>query len=122
MTSLFRPQTLYRILVAASLCGPAFATDPGAPPPPADAPPPPPLIEERPSDEPIAEPEVRIIRKPDETVEEYRIHGQLYMIRVTPKKGPPYYLLDADGNGSLETRSDELDPKIMIPGWVLFRW
>lgn len=87
-----------------------------------EGPPPPPFIEDRPSDKPIAEPEVRIIQRPDQVVEEYRLNGQLYMIRVIPKKGPPYYLLDADGDGNLETRTEELDPKVMVPGWVIFRW
>ena len=83
-----------------------------------DAPPPP-----MPSDaQEGLEPEVTIIRKEDRTVEEYRINGQLYMIKVTPSKGYPYYLVDADGDGSLETRRNELDPRILVPSWVILRW
>lgn len=83
-----------------------------------DAPPPPMPSE---SQEGL-EPEVTIIRKEDRTVEEYRINGELYMIKVTPSKGYPYYLVDADGDGSLETRRNELDPRILVPSWVILRW
>ena len=73
-------------------------------------------------DQEAIEPEVTIIRRQDRTVEEYRINGQLYMIKVTPRKGVPYYLMDSDGDGSLESRRDELDPKLLIPSWVIFSW
>lgn len=68
------------------------------------------------------EPEVTIIRRKDRTVEEYRINGELYMIKVTPSKGVPYYLMDTDGDGSLETQRNNLDPNILVPSWVIFRW
>lgn len=58
----------------------------------------------------------------DEVISEFRINGQLYMIRITPKKGKPYYLVDSDGDGNLETRWNELAPDILIPAWVLLRW
>jgi len=57
-----------------------------------------------------------------ERISEFRINGQLYMIRVTPKKGVPYYLVDGDGDGNLETRWNELAPDLLIPSWVLLRW
>lgn len=68
------------------------------------------------------EPEVTIIQQDDRTIEEYSINGQRYMVKVTPAKGVPYYLVDADGDGSLDTQSNELDPKILVPSWVIFRW
>lgn len=83
-----------------------------------EAPPPPPKVQ---SGEPL-EPEVTIRRDETQTVEEYRVNGQLYMIKVTPDVGPTYYLMDADGDGNLETRRHELAPGFQIPGWVLFRW
>jgi hypothetical protein len=65
---------------------------------------------------------VRIKGGEDEVISEFRINGQLYMIRVTPKKGVPYYLVDSDGDGKLETRWNELAPNLLIPSWVLLRW
>lgn len=73
-------------------------------------------------DQEAVEPEVTIIRRQDRTVEEYRINNQLYMIKVTPRKGVPYYLMDSDGDGSLETRRNELDPQLLVPSWVIFSW
>lgn len=66
--------------------------------------------------------EVTIKDGQDEVISEFRINGQLYMIRITPKKGVPYYLVDSDGDGNLETRWNELAPEILIPSWVLLRW
>lgn len=82
------------------------------------APPPPPRVQ---SGEPL-EPEVTILRKEEETVEEYRIGGQLYMVKVTPKIGKPYYLLDSDGDGKLETRMSHLYSNFVVPSWVIFSW
>ncbi|MFZ5595157.1 MAG: DUF2782 domain-containing protein [Pseudomonadota bacterium] len=70
----------------------------------------------------VPEPEVKIIQRAEEKVEEYRIGGVLYTVKVTPKVGPAYYLVDTDGDGNLETRRSDLDPRIAIPGWVIFRW
>lgn len=91
---------------------------PADPTPPADLPPPPTdsLNGE------IPEPEVRIITRPQETVEEYRVGGALYMIKVTPKQGAAYYLVDTDGDGNLETQRSALGPRMAIPGWVILRW
>jgi hypothetical protein len=68
------------------------------------------------------EPEVTIIRRDDAIIEEYRVGGQLYMIKVTPRKGIPYYLVDTDGDGRLDSRRSELAEDLMIPSWTLFRW
>lgn len=68
-----------------------------------------------------AEPEIRIIQKTDQKVEEYRMNGRLYAIKVTPKIGLPYYLVDEDGSGKMNriaTRNDRL----IIPQWVLVRF
>lgn len=67
------------------------------------------------------EPQVTIVQKGGERMEEYRLGGQLYMVKITPKKGPPYYLIDVDGDGNLETRRNDQMPG-SVPTWVLFRW
>ncbi len=64
-----------------------------------------------------------VIQAPKQkTVNEYRVNGKLYMIRINPEKGAPYYLVDADGDGNLETRTNELSPNFLIPSWVVFSW
>lgn len=66
------------------------------------------------------EPEVTIVPKTTAIHEEYRINGRLYMIKITPKSGKPYYLIDREGSGDF-SRSD-IEPKIAIPMWVIKRF
>ncbi len=68
------------------------------------------------------EPEVSIIRRDEETVHEYRVGGALYMVKIEPRNGPPYYLIDKDGDGSLESRYNKLEPALLVPSWMIFRW
>jgi hypothetical protein len=72
------------------------------------------------ADERPDEPEVTITTRGDDRYEEYRLNGRLYMIRVTPKVGPPYYLIDNEGHGQF-MRSD-LAPRISPPVWVIKRF
>ncbi|MHB8534940.1 MAG: DUF2782 domain-containing protein [Sulfuricaulis sp.] len=66
------------------------------------------------------EPEVTITTKGKEKHEEYRINGRLYMIKVIPAHGKPYYLIDKAGNGQFH-RSD-FEPRISVPMWVIKSW
>lgn len=68
------------------------------------------------------EPEVTIIRRGETLVEEYRVNGRLFAIKVIPDRGVPYFLVDADGDGELESRRSELGPDLLIPSWVIFSW
>jgi len=68
------------------------------------------------------EPDVTIVRRGQEVVEEYRIRGRLYMIKVKPKAGPSYYMLDSDGDGNMDVRRSDLEKDLQIPQWVLFSW
>jgi hypothetical protein len=87
-----------------------------------DAVPPPPDIPDPIQSGQAIEPEVTIIRSEDSVVEEYRINGNLYMIKITPSVGRPYYLIDQDGDGNLETRRSELGSGTVVPQWVIFEW
>ena len=81
-------------------------------------PPPPAKLQ---SGEPI-EPEVTIIQKKDATEERYSINGQVYAVKITPVGGPAYYLIDTDGDGSLETTQDDIERGLNVPQWILFSW
>jgi hypothetical protein len=74
------------------------------------------------SDEDLMEPEVTITKRDDAVVHEYRMNGQLYMIKVIPTHGYPYYLMDSDGDGSLESRYNQIDPALLVPRWMILRW
>ena len=53
------------------------------------------------------DPTVRIIEEEDRMIEEYSSNGKVYMVKVTPKKGIPYYYIDTDGDGKLELDPDQ---------------
>ncbi|MCK9534710.1 MAG: DUF2782 domain-containing protein [Pseudomonas sp.] len=67
-----------------------------------------------------SEPDVTIVQKGDKTVEEYRVNGFLYAVKVTPKKGKPYFLVRADGSEGNFIRADK--PEMRIPSWEIFSW
>jgi len=94
------------------------------------APPPPPLPPESAvvpapaaavAGDPDLEPQVTIVRRDTETLEEVRIGGDLKFIKVTPRTGRPYYLVP-DASGRQYLRRDSLDASIKVPMWVLFAW
>lgn len=64
------------------------------------------------------EPEVTITQQKDTVIEEYRSGGQLYMIKITPKFGPPYYLVDERGDGKF-ARQDNLNSRVVHPRWII---
>lgn len=68
------------------------------------------------------QPEVTIRRRGEGVIEEYRVNGRLYMVRVVPRRGVPFYLIDSDGDGQLDVRRNDLDDGLMVPSWVLFSW
>jgi hypothetical protein len=67
-----------------------------------------------------ADPDVTIRQQGDRTVEEYRVNGFLYAIKITPKNGKPYFLVRADGNDGNFVRADQ--PDLLIPSWKIFSW
>jgi hypothetical protein len=68
----------------------------------------------------IPEPEVTITTKGETLHEEYRIGGQLYMIKVIPKNGRAYYLIDNEGQGQF--MRNDFQPSISPPQWVIKRF
>ena len=81
-----------------------------------EVPPPPKVIE----GEPMEEPQVTIRKKGKETIEEYRLNGKLYMMKVTPEGGVPYYLHKNDPEGPWV--NDGPTPPLSVPQWILFRF
>lgn len=109
---------LITTLLLSGLLGIAYAGEPR----PADLQPlpPPPPMDANATDADL-EPQVTITKKSDTTVEEYRSGGKLYMIKVTPKVGPPYYLVDERGDGKF-ARQESLDSGLRPPTWVIHRF
>ncbi|MFK7160747.1 DUF2782 domain-containing protein [Marinospirillum sp. MEB164] len=65
------------------------------------------------------EPEIVIRQEEGRTIEEYRVNGQLFAIKVIPDQGEPYYLVDSEGDGELDQRERG---RLLIPSWVILRW
>lgn len=84
---------------------------------PLPAPPPPPAG----SEADALEPQVTIVKRENETVEEYRIGGKLYMMKVTPAHGKSYYLVDHRGDGVF-SRQDSFDSGLRVPQWVILQF
>jgi hypothetical protein len=51
-------------------------------------------------------------------VVEYRANGKLYMLKVIPKVGKPYFLIDQRGDGTF-ARQESLDSGMRPPMWVI---
>lgn len=64
------------------------------------------------------EPQVTIIQRGSDKIEEYRVAGKLYLVKVTPKHGKPYFMYDDRGDGRF-TRLDHLDSGVRVPQWVI---
>jgi hypothetical protein len=103
--------------------GSALAQDDLAKPPPIppadteDVPIPPKIQEEQ------IVPTVTIREEDERMIEEYRLNGQVYMVKITPKGGIPYYYIDTNGDGRLEL---DMDPSAMNPVqpvyWKVKEW
>jgi len=72
--------------------------------------------------EDLAEESVYIFQRDNSTVVEYRRNGLVFMIKIKPDIGAPYYLLDTDGDGILEPAQQPFSSGLIVPQWVLYSW
>jgi hypothetical protein len=68
------------------------------------------------------QPEVSTRVEGDQTIQEYRIKGRLYMQRVTPRHGRAYVLVDNKGDGTFSRLEQTLDQQVRVPQWVLLEF
>lgn len=68
------------------------------------------------------EPDITIVRKGKDTFQEFRRAGRLYMIKVIPAVGPPYYFIDTNGDGKMDVRRNDLDGNAEINMWKILEW
>ena len=95
------------------------------------SPPPPPDLINKPEQEmpelpdlsadPAMEPQVTIKKGDEETIEEYRVNGQLYMINVIPRIGKPYFLLNKRSPVG-EIHRGDMESGVSVPMWQLYRF
>ncbi|MFW5432050.1 MAG: DUF2782 domain-containing protein [Methylophilaceae bacterium] len=64
------------------------------------------------------EPEVTIRKKGKKTVHEYRMNGELYMMKIIPDHGVAYYLYREDQHSDWTNIGP--NPPLAVPKWTLF--
>jgi len=64
------------------------------------------------------EPQVTIRKKENKTLHEYRMNGELYMIKVIPDHGKPYYLYREDQQSDWVNVGP--NPPLAVPKWTIF--
>ncbi len=74
------------------------------------------------AEDPLSGAEVTILKQKERTIEEYRVNGKLLQVKIIPKHGYPYYLIDTDGNGSFDVRSSEAWKNTTVNTWKIFEW
>ncbi len=97
----------------------AVASAADAPPPNLQPLPPPPKFNTNVQDDDL-EPQVTIVKKKDTVVEEYRMNGKLYKIKVIPKIGKPYFMIDERGDGEFSRQDGPDAANMRPPRWVIF--
>lgn len=109
----------YLLLITLATClNAAYAQEENTGEDPAAPPPLPPKL----TDEQV-EPSVVIRKEEDKLIEEYSLNGQVYMVKVTPAIGPPYYYLDEDGDGQLVLQpGDEGMNPVRPVYWKVKEW
>lgn len=109
-------RSLLALLAAAfSLVVAAQTRPPDLQPLPEPPPPPPGMI-----DDASLQPQITIKKRGEDKVEEYRLNNRLYMIKVTPPHGVPYYLVDPKGDGGFVREDLGVGDKgISVPLWVI---
>lgn len=69
----------------------------------------------------LADAQVAVRTEPNgDVIEEYRLAGQLRMVKVTPSRGPAYYLMDENGDGRLDKSKGE--GPVSPVYWKLYGW
>jgi hypothetical protein len=114
------------LLLSLLLAWPVFGQQSEPPQPPAseptEIPEPPPLPPKAVPADDLSIPTVTIRREEGQIIEEYRLNGTLTMVKVTPKKGPVYYLMDTTGDGDLETKWFETEGGVKPVYYKIFEW
>jgi hypothetical protein len=67
------------------------------------------------------QPSVTLKQFDNRRVEEYSVNNNVYMLKITPAAGAPYYLVDQDGSGDMSWNRGP-GPNLQVPQWALMRW
>lgn len=110
------PRLMLAVVGAAFLTVPAWAAAPKDAELIDEVPSPPKIIEGQPIDQPT----ISKRKDGENEIEEYSINGNVYMVKVTPPSGKPYYLHREDRDG--DWVNDGPTRPLSVPKWTLFRF
>ena len=116
-------KTLTAVLVVVTMMGFSSAWAQSDQPDVAAPPPIPPIPPKVPNEE--LPPSVVISDKEGERIEEYSRDGRVYMVKITPIRGPAYWYLDENGDGQLELQPSDADKghgPVRPVYWKLKEW
>jgi hypothetical protein len=68
------------------------------------------------------EPSITLKEHENRRMEEYRVNNNLYLIKVSPAAGAPYYLVDEDGSGDMAMSRGSDGIEQSVPQWALLSW
>jgi hypothetical protein len=117
MRSSFR---LLPVLLLAALCAPLTQAQTETPAAAPEEAPIPPKLPNVPSEDEVPAVNIRRDEKTGDVIEEYRLNGRLQMVKVTPRVGPSYQLIDTNGDGKLD--SHDFEGGVRPVYWTLFEW
>ncbi len=69
----------------------------------------------------VLEPEVTIVESDKGKIYRYSINGKIYMVKVVPTSGAPYYFIDSNGDGQLDARADDIK-EASVQQWEILSW
>ena len=112
-------QTIYALVTLLAVATAMAADDKNSDQPKITPPPPPEALTKGQN----IEPKVTIVKRNWATIEEYSVNGRVYAVKISPSVGPPYFMYDSDGNGSLDTRRDIMDDgPPAVNRWKILTW
>lgn len=65
------------------------------------------------------EPKITIVEDGDKQMQIHQVNGKVYGIKVIPKVGKPYFLVDPNGDGKFVRNNHD---RILVPEWTLLKW
>lgn len=69
------------------------------------------------------EADITIRREGDKVIQEYKVNGKIYKIKIVPAVGPAYYFIDPDGDGEMEEVSEsDLVNGMKVNQWTILSW
>ncbi|NRB57191.1 MAG: DUF2782 domain-containing protein [Salinicola sp.] len=66
--------------------------------------------------QPAEQPSITSQQDGQRTIDEYRVNGKLYAIRIVPADGKPYFLYDNNGDGDFSRVEAS---SVAVPAWVI---